>query len=192
MASASEPAGVNGGPSPKPTSPGGSDLFAPLPPRPNGGVSRLAGLLDADGSDPDSASSSRPSSADGDTTSPVTSPPYWLRAAGAPPLHHRSVSNISAESLPAGAITLRDNEADERNDDGGGRRGRSSACWARSVEVTDYVVVNGSATNIGAFVVWNVRVETLTVSAGFPHREEQTTDGVLGLVHEHPQALLGV
>ncbi len=30
--------------------------------------------------------------------------------------------------------------------------------------MTDYVTVNGSATNIGAFVVWNIRVETLSVS----------------------------
>ncbi|ROV96370.1 hypothetical protein VPNG_09062 [Cytospora leucostoma] len=41
-------------------------------------------------------------------------------------------------------------------------RDRNRACWAKSVEVTDYVVVNGSATNIGAFVVWNIRVETLS------------------------------
>ncbi|OLN81707.1 PX domain-containing protein YPT35 [Colletotrichum chlorophyti] len=84
-------------------------------------------------------------------TSPasVTSPPYWLNN------HQRSVSNTSTESiLPAGAITMYDNEASDRND-------RNRACWAKSVEITDYVVVNGSATNIGAFVVWNIRVETL-------------------------------
>ncbi|GKT41793.1 PXA domain protein 1 [Colletotrichum spaethianum] len=83
-------------------------------------------------------------------TSPssVTSPPYWLG-------HHRSVSNMSAESiLPDGAITMHDNEASDVN-------GRNRACWAKSVEITDYVVVNGSATNIGAFVVWNIKVETL-------------------------------
>lgn len=55
---------------------------------------------------------------------------------------------------------------------GGGGRRRSSdrhgrernrACWARSVQVTDYVLVNGSTTNIGAFVVWIIKVETLNV-----------------------------
>ncbi|KAK1597507.1 PX domain-containing protein [Colletotrichum navitas] len=83
-------------------------------------------------------------------TSPsVTSPPYWLGH------HQRSASNMSAESvLPDGAITMHDNEASDVD-------GRNRACWAKSVEITDYVVVNGSATNIGAFVVWNIRVETL-------------------------------
>lgn len=65
---------------------------------------------------------------------------------------------MSTESvLPAGAITLRDNEASDLDD-------RNSACWAKSVEIVNYTVVNGSATNIGAFVVWNIRVETLNVS----------------------------
>ncbi|KAH6609419.1 hypothetical protein Trco_002765 [Trichoderma cornu-damae] len=80
-------------------------------------------------------------------------PPYWPHAN----LHQRNRSSTSAESiLPAGAIRLRDNDT---NDDD-----RNSACWAKSVEVTDYIVVNGSNTNIGAFVVWNVRVETLNGS----------------------------
>lgn len=64
---------------------------------------------------------------------------------------------MSAESiLPVGAIRLFDRDT---NDDD-----RNSACWAKSVEITDYIIVNGSNTNIGAFVVWNVRVETLTGS----------------------------
>ncbi|KAJ3949333.1 uncharacterized protein N0V96_000448 [Colletotrichum fioriniae] len=58
------------------------------------------------------------------------------------------------ESSVTSAITMHDNEASDIN-------GRNRACWAKSVEITDYVVVNGSATNIGAFVVWNIRVETL-------------------------------
>ncbi|KAF4463634.1 sorting nexin [Fusarium albosuccineum] len=87
----------------------------------------------------------------------VTSPPYWLNVHG----HQRSVSNMSAESvLPAGAITLRDNEASEHDD-------RNNACWAKSVEIVSYTIVNGSATNIGAFVVWNIRVETLNTFPGF-------------------------
>ena len=89
------------------------------------------------------------------TVSPssITSPPYWLNVHG----HQRSASNMSAESvLPAGAISLRDNEANEHDD-------RNNACWAKSVEIVSYTVVNGSTTNIGAFVVWNIRVETLNV-----------------------------
>ncbi|KAJ4146343.1 hypothetical protein NW754_001809 [Fusarium falciforme] len=90
------------------------------------------------------------------TVSPssITSPPYWLNVHG----HQRSASNMSAESvLPAGAISLRDNEANEHDD-------RNNACWAKSVEIVSYTVVNGSTTNIGAFVVWNIRVETLNGS----------------------------
>ncbi|KAM0562993.1 hypothetical protein ACHAPJ_001836 [Fusarium lateritium] len=65
---------------------------------------------------------------------------------------------MSTESvLPAGAITLRDNEASDYDD-------RNSACWAKSVEIVNHTIVNGSATNIGAFVVWNIRVETLNGS----------------------------
>lgn len=85
----------------------------------------------------------------------MTSPPYWMHHNG--PRHDRSVSNASAESIPTGCITLRDNETSSVDE-------RGSACWARSVQVTDYVVVNGSATSVGAFVVYNIRVETLSGS----------------------------
>lgn len=78
-----------------------------------------------------------------------TPPPYWQ-------MQHSY--NDPAESAPeAGAITMRDNESEDQG-------GRNSACWARSVEIPDYVIVNGSATNIGAFVVFNIRVETMNVS----------------------------
>ncbi|TGJ79033.1 hypothetical protein E0Z10_g9734 [Xylaria hypoxylon] len=93
--------------------------------------------------------------------SPVTSPPYWTARGSQdyPSGHGRTISSASADSLiPAGlGITLRDNENSSTDD-------RGSACWAKSVEVTDYVTVNGSATNFGAFVVWNIRVETLSGS----------------------------
>jgi hypothetical protein len=54
-----------------------------------------------------------------------------------------------------GAITLEDNDnaADVKN----------KACWAKSVYIEDYVVVNENRTGIGAFVVWNITVETLRV-----------------------------
>lgn len=110
--------------------------------------------------------------------------------------HARAASGASsAESvLPPGAITLQDNERDDEggvscgdgngNGNGNGNgwhgyrpweagaasaygRDRNRACWARSVQVTDYVLVNGSATNIGAFVVWIIRVETLNVRLFF-------------------------
>ncbi|KAK2600040.1 hypothetical protein QQS21_005204 [Conoideocrella luteorostrata] len=85
------------------------------------------------------------------SNSSVNSPPYWMTRGN----HQRSVSADSV--LPAGAITLQDNDTSEHDD-------RNNACWAKSVEIVDYTVVNGGATSIGAFVVWNVRVETLSGS----------------------------
>lgn len=73
------------------------------------------------------------------------------------PNHTRNVSSTSVESIPTGGIILRDNENSSLDD-------RGSACWAKSVEITDFVTVNGSATNIGAFVVWNIKVGTLSGS----------------------------
>ncbi|KAI8628974.1 PX domain-containing protein [Xylariaceae sp. FL1651] len=106
-----------------------------------------------------SASAGADSSSNSPVTSPVTSPPYWRvrNSQDHPPGHARTVSSASADSLIPGGlgITLRDNENSSIDD-------RGSACWAKSVQVTDYVMVNSSATNIGAFAVWNIRVETLT------------------------------
>lgn len=115
--------------------------------------------------------------ADSDSAAPrllsrVTSPPYWPLSninsnGGANRPQNSHSRTASAESiLPAGAITLQDNE-DVSSDAGNGDvygRDRNRACWAKSVEVVSHVVVNGSATNIGAFVVWNIRVETLSGS----------------------------
>ncbi|KAM3435676.1 hypothetical protein NHJ13734_005431 [Beauveria thailandica] len=88
-------------------------------------------------------------------SSPAVSmpPPYWQNM----PSRGRAASVQSSDSSgrPTGAILLLDHEADDDAQD------RNNACWARSVEIVDYTVVNGGATSIGAFVVWNVRVETL-------------------------------
>jgi hypothetical protein len=101
-------------------------------------------------------SSAPPPSRDSDITSPssvLSSPPYWTQS------HTRSFSNISIESVAPGAITLRDNTnaTDDRNE----------ACWAKGATIDDYVVVKGmgGGLGIGAFVVWNIKVETLRVSA---------------------------
>jgi hypothetical protein len=97
-----------------------------------------------------------PKRQDGDdspVTSPITSPPYWVQS------HQRSASNISIESIPHGAITLQDNTD--------GEDAKNKACWAKSVYIEDHVIINGSRTGIGAFVVWNITVETLHVGVGF-------------------------
>ncbi|KAK3394489.1 PX domain-containing protein [Podospora didyma] len=143
--------------------------------------SRLSLFLDGDqGSDsPESDKSDNDDVSEAVTSPSITSPPYWAHShsqalqqaggagAGGPHGGHtRSVSNVSVESVLApGAITLQDNEQEDgtssRNVYG---RDRNRACWAKSVEITDSVMVNGSTTNIGAFVVWNIRVETLNGS----------------------------
>lgn len=107
---------------------------------------------------------------DAPVISPVTSPPYWYQT------HARSPSRASDQESMIGAIVMRDNESssiDERN----------HACWAKSVEITDHVIVNGSATNIGAFVVWNIRVETLSVSFLDLQLYARKKTNVLSLLH---------
>lgn len=102
-----------------------------------------------------------PTTEQNSSISPITSPPpYWTGRSSQehPSRHARTTSNSSINPNGLG-ITLRDNENNSLDD-------RGSACWARSVQVTDYVIVNNNSSslafNIGAFVVWNIRVETLT------------------------------
>ncbi|KXJ91402.1 Phox homologous domain-containing protein [Microdochium bolleyi] len=96
------------------------------------------------------------------SSTPTVSPTYYQpspRSSSDRPAHNRSISSASIDSLvaAAGGITLRDNENSSLDD-------RGDACWARSVAIRDYVVVNGGTGSIGAFVVWNIRVETLNGS----------------------------
>ncbi|OBT70138.1 hypothetical protein VE03_00576 [Pseudogymnoascus sp. 23342-1-I1] len=85
-----------------------------------------------------------------ETSSPVTSPPYWVQSS-----HKRSASQVSVDSvLHGGGITLHDNTT--------GYSDSNDACWARSVTIDEHAVVNGNRTGIGAFVVWNIQIETLS------------------------------
>ncbi|KAI2630355.1 Phox-like protein [Hypomontagnella submonticulosa] len=127
-----------------------TDSDAPSAPQPSSGTeaspsSNRTGDEDEDDRNTDDTSP---------VVSPITSPPYWINTHGG---HGRTTSTTSVESIPTGGITLRDNENSSLDE-------RGSACWAKSVEITDYVTVNGSTTNIGAFVVYNIRVETLSGS----------------------------
>lgn len=88
---------------------------------------------------------------DHDRSGGVSSPPpYWQS-------HERSVSSasdISVSNLRPSAILLED-RSDEDHEIG-------RTCWARYVNVEDYVVVGGGAiAGAGAYVVWNCTVETL-------------------------------
>ncbi|ELR10017.1 PX domain-containing protein ypt35 [Pseudogymnoascus destructans] len=85
-----------------------------------------------------------------ETSSPITSPPYWVQS------HKRSASQVSVDSVLHGGITLHDNTT--------GYSDSNDACWARSVTIDEHAVVNGNRTGIGAFVVWNITIETLSGS----------------------------
>jgi hypothetical protein len=74
-------------------------------------------------------------------------PPYWKR--------QRGDSSSTIGNAPATRITLEDH-TEEPSD-------KSTALWAKSVTIEDYVVVSGSRTGVGAYVVWNCTVETLEV-----------------------------
>ncbi|KAK4204044.1 Phox homologous domain-containing protein [Triangularia verruculosa] len=127
---------------------------------------------DDDDDDDDVASTTSSSNHDnGHVTSPsVTSPPYW-HSSNHPPnrtnsSNLRPLSTASIESvLPPGAITLQDNESELPSNhyqtSPSTPQDRNRACWARSVTITDYITINTSSTNLGAFTVWNISVETL-------------------------------
>jgi hypothetical protein len=115
---------------------------------------------------------------DSPVTSPITSPPYWVQS------HQRSASAISIESIPNGAITLQDNTD--------GEDAKNNACWAKSVYIEDHVIINGSRTGIGAFVVWNITVETLHVSFQFGTERIPLIVMPLGWHHAYSKAVLRI
>ncbi|KIX01710.1 uncharacterized protein Z518_09436 [Rhinocladiella mackenziei CBS 650.93] len=41
------------------------------------------------------------------------------------------------------------------------RAASNAALWAKSITIDDYVIVHGTAPGIGAYVVWNCKVQTL-------------------------------
>jgi len=75
-------------------------------------------------------------------------PPYWR--------HQRAISRaslISVDSTGTPAITLEDHTEDPDSDS-------SRGLWAKSVTIDDHVFVEGK-TGVGAYVVWNCKVQTL-------------------------------
>lgn len=75
-----------------------------------------------------------------------TSPPYWYHSRG-PSYTHDS----SSDRLPA--IILEDHTLSHAVS--------RSGLWAKSITIDDYVIVRGSPTGIGAYVVWSCKVQTL-------------------------------
>ncbi|KAI9367468.1 Phox homologous domain-containing protein [Aspergillus egyptiacus] len=73
-------------------------------------------------------------------------PPYWS--------HQRNTSRTSQISTDGGSgITLEDHTEDPNSE-------TSRGLWAGSVNIDDYVVVQGK-TGVGAYVVWNCKIRTL-------------------------------
>lgn len=79
---------------------------------------------------------------------PSLVPPYWS--------HRRYESYSSVKNTKPPPITLEDHTEEPSE--------QSGAVWAKGVTVDDYVLVSGAVPNVGSFVVWNCRIETLDVS----------------------------
>jgi PX domain len=74
------------------------------------------------------------------------SPPYWQ--------HQRTVSSATQISLDRPPpISLEDNTQPDSPS--------QSGLWAKAVAIEDYVIVRGNPTGLGAYVVWNCKVQTL-------------------------------
>ena len=76
--------------------------------------------------------------------SPLT-PPYWL--------HHRHGSFASAIDTKPAPITLEDHTEEPSEQEG--------VVWAKGVYIEDHVVVSGNMPNVGDFVVWKCRIDTI-------------------------------
>ncbi|KAI0999951.1 hypothetical protein K3495_g8246 [Podosphaera aphanis] len=93
-------------------------------------------------------SSGEQSTDDNSTSSPAIIPPYWSQDAPGPP----TTLSVERESNSVG-IVLQDNTSSDET--------RYRGYWAKSASIEDHTVVNSNRTAIGAFVVWNITVETL-------------------------------
>lgn len=113
-------------------------------------------------SDPESSASEPNTPNSANDLPPIIIPPYWQ--------HQRSTSSGSHLSLEgqkrAQPIHLEDHT--ENNAEA------SNACWARSVKIEDYAIVQAGTTGIGAYVVWNCKVETLDVRTLSSHLTKGT------------------
>lgn len=86
----------------------------------------------------------------GQSSNPLV-PPYWS--------HRRYESYCSIGNTKPPPITLEDHTKEPSF--------VSNSAWAKGVTVDDYVLVSGSVPNVGNFVVWNCRIDTLDVSELF-------------------------
>jgi hypothetical protein len=86
-------------------------------------------------------------------------PPYWQ--------HHRSISYLSQASIDRPSpIVLRDRTESLSS--------ANAALWAKAITVEDYVLVKGNFGSLGAYVVWNCKVQTLDVRPSLYRGMHQT------------------
>ena len=76
-------------------------------------------------------------------------PPYWS--------HRRYESYASVENTKPAPITLEDHTE--------GLGEHTASCWAKGVSIDSYVIIGGTVPNVGRFVVWNCKIDTLDVSS---------------------------
>lgn len=86
---------------------------------------------------------------EGANLSPSLIPPYWS--------HRRYESYTSVKNTRPPPITLEDHTEEPSE--------QSGAVWAEGVTVDNFVLVSGTVPNVGNFVVWNCKIETLDVSS---------------------------
>lgn len=86
----------------------------------------------------------------GKSNGSATTPLYWQ--------HQRAESYASVDNVKPPPIRLEDHTEEPSE--------HSGALWAKSVTILNYVIVKGSKTGVGAYVVWNCKVETLDVRVG--------------------------
>ena len=101
------------------------------------------------GQNHNSSNGARAEEVDGANSSPSLIPPYWS--------HRRYESYSSVKNTRPPPITLEDHTEEPSE--------QSGAVWAEGVTVDDYVLVSGTVPNVGNFVVWNCKIETLDVSS---------------------------
>ena len=83
------------------------------------------------------------------TSTKSLTPPYWS--------HRRYESYASIKNIKPAPITLEDHTEEDLSE-------HIRSCWARGVAIDSYVVVDGTVPNLGRFVVWNCKIDTLDVS----------------------------
>lgn len=93
-----------------------------------------------------------PEEIEGANASPSLIPPYWS--------HQRYESYSSVQNAKPPPITLEDHTEEPSE--------HSGAVWAEGVTIDDHVLVSGTVPNVGNFVVWNCKIETLDVSLIYP------------------------